>query len=373
MHNSASTTATLAAVILSLGSTGAWGQQIPTDVTYPSLSDDGTVHMPAMSVPVSPYMSDEARHEYLRHLQSSQHARAAEQTPAATEPPLSEKQREAADRAQRPAVERAVTLHPVSIQHQEIAGVPTDVIQPKEGVSAGNRHRVLISLHGGSYGYWSGGQLRFLEAVTVAGFGRIKVVSVDYRLLPQYRFPAAVEDVIAVYKELLKTYKPKNIGIYGCSTGAALTGATVARLRKEGLPRPGAIGLFCEGAIKDDALEGDSVYVGQGLMGDRPPEIGANTSNPYMAGTDPRDPLVAPVASLEVLSRFPPTLLISGTRDFCLSSVVYTHSRLVKAGVEADLHIWDGMWHAFFLNVDLPESKDAYDVMVKFFDSHLGG
>jgi acetyl esterase/lipase len=78
-------------------------------------------------------------------------------------------------------------------------------------------------------------------------------------------------------------------------------------------------------------------------------------NEPYMAGTDPKDPLVVPVVSLNVLSKFPPTLFISGTRDTMLSSVLYSHSRLIKAGAEADLHVWDGMWHAFWFNVDLPD------------------
>ena len=94
--------------------------------------------------------------------------------------------------------------------------------------------------------------------------------------------------------------------------------------------------------------------------------------NAYMEGTDPHDPMVAPIESLEVLAKFPPTVLVSGTRDLGLSGLLYTHSRLVKAGVEADLHVWDGMWHAFFFDTELPESRDAYDVIVRFFDKHLG-
>jgi len=91
-----------------------------------------------------------------------------------------------------------------------------------------------------------------------------------------------------------------------------------------------------------------------------------------MAGTDPKDPLVSPVDSLEVLSKFPPVLLISGTRDVGLSEVLHTQARLVKAGVENDLHVWDGMWHCFFGDVNLPESKEVFDVIAKFFDRHLG-
>ena len=92
----------------------------------------------------------------------------------------------------------------------------------------------------------------------------------------------------------------------------------------------------------------------------------------YLSEVDARDPLVAPTTSDEVLSQFPPTQIITATRGFELSSAVYTHSRLVKLGVETELHVWEGLFHGFFYNPDPPESRDAYNVMVKFFDKHLG-
>ena len=92
----------------------------------------------------------------------------------------------------------------------------------------------------------------------------------------------------------------------------------------------------------------------------------------YFSSVDPNDPLVSPINSPEILAKFPPTLIITGTRAFEMSSAVYTHSRLVKLGVDAELHVWEGLFHGFFYNPDVPESRDAYDVIVKFFDRHLG-
>ena len=93
---------------------------------------------------------------------------------------------------------------------------------------------------------------------------------------------------------------------------------------------------------------------------------------PYFSGIDVRDPLVSPASSDEVLRQFPPTLIITGTRGFELSSSVFTHTQLVRLGVEADLHVWEGLFHGFFYNADVPESRQAYDVMLRFFDRHLG-
>ena len=74
----------------------------------------------------------------------------------------------------------------------------------------------------------------------MAGFGGMKVVCADYRMPPDYPYPAAMDDAMAVYRELLKTYPPEKIGVFGTSTGGGMTLALVLRCKKEGLPLPGA-------------------------------------------------------------------------------------------------------------------------------------
>ena len=66
------------------------------------------------------------------------------------------------------------------------------------------------------------------------------------------------------------------------------------------------------------------------------------------------------------------TLIITATRGFELSGAVYTHNQLVKQGVEAELHVWDGLFHGFFYNPDVPESRDCYAIIVRFFERRLG-
>ena len=81
---------------------------------------------------------------------------------------------------------------------------------------------------------------------------------------------------------------------------------------------------------------------------------------------------VFPARSPAMLAKFPPTLLITGTRDFTMSSVLQSQRLLANAGVDTELHVWDGMWHSFFSDPELPESKEAYATMVRFFDHRLG-
>jgi epsilon-lactone hydrolase len=319
---------------------------------------DGTVEIPAESVPVSKFLSPEAKAYLIQHLHDMQDSN---MTYADKGVP----------RFMVPYLERQKNLFAVDLEDQKIAGVHAFVYSPKSGIQGKNKERVLIDLHGGGFsGCWPG--CAELESRPIAALAGIKVVSVDYRQGPENKFPAASEDVASVYQELLKTYKPENIGMYGCSAGGMLTTMSVAWFQKHDLPRPGAIGVFCASAGE---FGGDAAYtstpLGEARLMPEMREGGVHRLG-YFSNVDPKDPLVAPINSPEVLAKFPPTLIITGTRAFEMSSAVYTHSRLVKLGVDAELHVWEGLFHGFFYNPDVPESRDAYDVIVKFFDRHLG-
>jgi len=328
--------------------------------TAPSVKPDATVTAPALSIPYSSFASPEARALFPKLLAEGSKA-----------PPLDapiEQNRAFYDRLNSDRVTRMRKMYAVTIHSEKIAGVGADVVLPAQGVAKENEHRVLINLHGGAFlwGAHSGG---LVEAIPVASVGRIKVITLDYRQGPEHTFPAASDDVEAVYRTLLKQYKPQQIGIYGCSAGGILTGESVARLITDKLPVPGAIGTFC-GALLD--IEGDSAYMGPLLNGQGiPAHLLTLADLPYFHGANPRDPLVQPGLSPALLAKFPPTLLITGTRDMTMSSVVASQQLLDKAGVKTELRVWEGMWHSFFSDPELPESQDAYRVMATFFLTHL--
>lgn len=123
---------------------------------------------------------------------------------------------------------------------------------------------------------------------------------------------------------------------------------------------------------------GDSNYVGTLLSGSQPLPEDVKKIVPYVddPGIDVRDPLLSPAYSPSVLSHFPPSLLIGGMRDPFLSAQLYTHAQLVKQGVDAELHVWEGAAHCSFAqpfaDPSVPETREAWDVIVKFFDSKLG-
>jgi epsilon-lactone hydrolase len=323
---------------------------------------DGAVEVPAHTVPLSVFLSPAGKAYVAGHLRDMQHPEKLVQD-SGTPPLLAG------------FLARQRALYAVDKRDVTIGGVHAFEYTPKEGIASENRRRVLIDLHGGGFsGCWPG--CAELESMPIAALARIRVVSLDYRQAPQYRFPAASEDVAAAYRELLKTYRPQDIGIYGCSAGGMLTGMAVAWFQQHGLPRPGAIGILCAGlTMAGNGFGGDAAYTTAAIGESRaPPRADAGALPPlkYFDGASMSDPLVAPATSATVLAQFPPTLIVSGTRGFELSSAVYTHTQLVKQGVDADLHVWEGMFHGFFYNPDVPESRECFDVIVKFFARHLG-
>jgi monoterpene epsilon-lactone hydrolase len=350
-------------VLAWLGLQSASGVSQPLTPPKVSVEPDGTVHMPAQSVPVSGFLSREGKAYLTEHLRNLQRPELLVQENGV--PPLLAGY-----------IERQRELFAVDREETTVGGVHAYIYTPRSGIAAENRDRVLIELHGGGFREcWPA--CAELESMPIAALGRIKVVSLDYRQGPEHRHPAASEDVATAYRELLTSYRPENIGIYGCSAGGMLTAMSVAWFQRHGLPRPGAIGILCAGAASVDggAFGGDASYTTLPLGEGRVLRAGA-PGNPvpmeYFAGTDAYDPLVAPASSPAVLALFPPTLIVTGTRSFELSNAVYTHTQFVKQGVDADLHVWEGMFHGFFYNPDVAESRECYDVIVDFFAKHLG-
>lgn len=290
----------------------------------PPVDRDGNVSVPSFVVPYSAYASPEARRQFQIMLEQGRHAPGIGSIAAS---------RTYYDRINTDRADRMRKIYPVSIRAQTLGGVPTNVVLPARGIAASQRHRVLINLHGGAF-LWGARSGGLVESIPLASLGRIKVVSVDYRQGPEHVFPAASEDVEAVYRALLKQYPARNIGIYGCSAGGVLTGEAVARIITSKLPVPGAIGTFC-GSISD--LGGDSAYVAPVLSGDPPPGRPLQLADlPYFNGAKASDPLVFPANSPALLAKFPPTLLITGTRDFTMSSVVHSQALLAAAGVDTE-------------------------------------
>jgi acetyl esterase/lipase len=226
---------------------------------------------------------------------------------------------------------------------------------------------VAINLHGGGFTADSGS---LTESIPIAAYAHIKVVSVLYRLAPEHPFPAAVDDTVAVYKELLKTYRPNHIVVFGTSAGAMLTAEVAVKLKHLGLPLPAALGIFS--GMGDFARHTDSeaLFSGGGLAGHLDPPTPEPDRPEYVGSTDPRDPVLSPIYA--DLRGLPPSLLIAGGRDYLLSGAANLHRALLHAGVDARLVVFDGLTHAFWYDPSLPESIEATHLMADFLRKNLG-
>jgi acetyl esterase/lipase len=207
--------------------------------------------------------------------------------------------------------------------------------------------------------------------VPIANLAKIKVVSVYYRLAPENPFPAAVDDVVAVYKELLKTYKPHNIGIFGTSAGAILTAEVTVRLKKLDLPLPGALGIFS--GLADFSQVGDArqLFTLNGFPGQlQPTDPNHLPDKEYVGKTDRKDPVLSPF--YDDLHGMPPSLLVTSTRDLLLSDTAIFHRALLRAGNDSRLVVFEALPHAFWYHFQLPETREALELMAKFLDEKVG-
>jgi len=257
-------------------------------------------------------------------------------------------------------------LYPVNVEEAMTAGVRTDIITPMT-MPAENKSRVLINLHCGGFNSDSGS---LIEGVPISNLAKMKVVSVYYRLAPENPFPAAVDDVVAVYKELLKTYKPHSIGIFGTSAGAILTCEVTVKLKQLGLPLPGALGVFS--SLADFSRPGDSrqLFTLNGFPGQlQPVDPQHLPDNEYVGKTDRNDPVLSPLFA--DLHSWPPSLLVTSTRDLLLSDTAIFHRALLRAGDNSQLVVFEALPHAFWYHFQLPETREGLEIMAKFFDQKV--
>jgi acetyl esterase/lipase len=257
----------------------------------------------------------------------------------------------------------------VSIKKHEIDGVTIYHVDP-ENVDPQFSNSVFLYVHGGAY-VFGGGDGSVSEAAIIASKSKIRVISVDYRMPPNDPFPAAVDDVVVVYKHLLDEKKAaKSIAIGGTSAGGGLALAAVHKFKALGLDLPGAI--YAGTPWADLTKTGDTLFTNEGI--DRilvtyDGLLGA-AARLYANGHDMKDPLLSPVYG--DFDGFPPTYLVTGTRDMFLSDTARTHRKLRAASVVADLNVYEGLSHAgYAFDLTSKESIQTYSEMRDFLLAHL--
>jgi monoterpene epsilon-lactone hydrolase len=253
---------------------------------------------------------------------------------------------------------------PVKSMPETIAGVPVFVTEP-ETVPPENRDKALLYFHGGGL-VLLGGEATGLFARMEAFANRCKVFAVDYRNPPDHPYPAALDDCVAVYRELLKTYRPNQIVISGASGGGNLAAAVPLKIRDLGLPLPAAVGLFTPEV--DLTESGDTFHTNRDIdvvLRGGLPEMNALYAN----GADLADPYLSPLFG-DFTKGFPPTFIQTGTRDVFLSNSARIHRALRRVGIETELHVWEAMPHGGFGGA--PEDQEMRVEFAHFLAKHGG-
>jgi epsilon-lactone hydrolase len=233
---------------------------------------------------------------------------------------------------------------PVSSKERDVNGVRTFILHP-EGAPGRPVH---LDFHGGGFAL-GGGDLCRLTGMAAASRTGMTTWSVDYRMPPVHPYPAGLGDALAVYRGLLEECAPRDVIVGGGSAGGGSAGGNLAaamllRARDEGLPMPGGLMLFSP--MVDLTESGDSFQTNLGI--DHALAAGSlkRRTTLYANGAHLTDAYLSPLSG--DLTGFPPTLLVSGTRDLLLSDTVRMHRKLRSAGVDAELHIWEAMSHGGF-------------------------
>jgi monoterpene epsilon-lactone hydrolase len=218
-----------------------------------------------------------------------------------------------------------------------------DVPAERLSNSGADRRTVLLYLHGGGFATGSPQTHRGLAARLAASMGAVAVVPA-YRLAPEHPYPAALDDVLAVYRALLEDgHEARRIVIAGDSAGGTLALGLALAARSEGLPLPAALALICPSL--------DLTRTGFPVAGRREPVLTEALMTEFIgAYTSPdqrRDPLVSPL--LADLHGLPPILIESASDDPLAADALLVTDKARAAGVRVQHQHHAGLWHAFHI------------------------
>jgi acetyl esterase/lipase len=259
--------------------------------------------------------------------------------------------------------ERAASYAPAELIKHHLSSTTLFEIVPTT-LKAKNIDNTLFFVHGGAF-ILGGGISAAYFAYELACLSGLRTFSIDYRMPPEWPFPAGLEDVLEGYRFVLARFQASNTVAYGSSAGGGLVTSCLLKARDLGLPLPAACVLHSPEA--DLTESGDSFETNIGI--DPVLQRLTNSIALYADGHDLRDPSLSPLFG-DFSKGFSPTMLSAGTRDLFLSNTVLMHRALRRAGIPTDLSIWEAMGHMGFFGA-APEDKELLIEQVQFLLARL--
>lgn len=255
-----------------------------------------------------------------------------------------------------------ITKYPRFVKKEELtyAGIPAMWFTP-EGYS---KSKTILYLHGGGYVMGSVNTHRALIA-RIARASNCKAIGVDYRKAPENPFPAAIEDALAVYKQLLEDGY-ENIVIMGDSAGGGLSLVLLQLIKKYKLPKASCAVLLSPWT--DLTMSGDSIQSKKDVDPLIQPHLLDIFSKRYYGNENPENPLISPLFA--DVKGFPPILIQVGGNETLLDDSTRMAQKLNKAGVKVKLDIFENMMHVWqYFGGLMPESNRAIEEIGEFVKS----
>jgi monoterpene epsilon-lactone hydrolase len=244
---------------------------------------------------------------------------------------------------------------PKDITHTPVPAQPNHALCSAEWLSVAKPKRTVLYFHGGGY-FFCGLDTHRPTCAYLARTAEARVLSVDYRMAPEHVFPAAVDDAVAWWKELLRQgMRPEETVFAGDSAGGGLALACLVASRDQGLPLPAGAVLFspwsdlsCSGETMKSLAEADVMFNAALL-----PEAASLYLNGEPADTPLASPLFADLKGL------PPLMIHASKHEILLSDSTRLHERAQKQGVKSELHLKAKMPHVWPTMLMLPEARQT--------------
>jgi acetyl esterase/lipase len=226
---------------------------------------------------------------------------------------------------------------------------------------------VILYVHGGGYVSCSARTHRPLTAALARRTGR-RIFSVEYRLAPESRFPAAIDDVIAAYRWLQTVEAPESpIAIAGDSAGGGLVLALAMHVRDAGWTPPACVAALSPWT--DLAGTGSSLLSNDGRCAMFRPDNIHDFARAYLGNSPPTDPRASPLYG--DAHNLPPVLIQVGSTELLLDDARRMHERILAAGGESRLTLYDDVMHGWHLTAPLvPEASLALQEVAEFMLRH---
>lgn len=252
----------------------------------------------------------------------------------------------------------------IKIESAAFGGVAVELLSGENADAS----RAILYIHGGA---WITGSPQTHRSITrrLARLTGFPVFAVDYRLAPEYPWPAALDDCMNVWEALSERgLLPQNVAVAGDSAGGNLTLALALKLKAEGRPLPAA--LVCLSPVTDLTGSGESYKTNARADAVFTPELMAKFAPLYVADADIRDPLISPLFGDP--TGLPPTLFQVAGTEILRDDSVRMAGKMRASGVDVTLDVWPGLWHVWQMSASkLPEGVQALEKIAEFLRRQL--